>query len=117
MRYSRTIMKNVYFVLSKLQLNCYNIARVCHKDYIIYMEFDSTFSWLSLHVHFRWGVALVGEFFTGHCSPHCGTLFQVQGVYRETALRRGRDYEEGLCVAFILPLSNIFVKIFCIKEL
>ena len=39
------------------------------------------------------------------------------GVYRETALRRGRDYEEGRCVALILPLSNIFVKIFCIKEL
>ena len=30
---------------------------------LIYMECDWTFSWLSLHVHFRWGVALVGEFF------------------------------------------------------
>ena len=66
-------------------------------------------------MHFRWRVAIVGEFSTGHCSPRCGTPFQVQGVYRETALRRGRDYEEGLCVALILPLSNIFVKIFCIK--
>ena len=28
----------------------------------------------------------------------------------ETALRRGRDYEEGQCVALILPLNNIFVK-------
>ena len=27
------------------------------------MECDWTFSWLSLHVHFRCGVALVGEFF------------------------------------------------------
>ena len=25
-------------------------------------------------------------------------------------LRRGRNYEEGQCVALILPLSNIFVK-------
>ena len=31
-------------------------------------------------------------------------------MYRETALRRGRDYEEGRCVALILPLSNIFCK-------
>ena len=27
------------------------------------MECDLTFSWLPLHVHFRWGVAFVGEFF------------------------------------------------------
>ena len=27
------------------------------------MECDWAFSWLLLHVHFRWGVALVGEFF------------------------------------------------------
>ena len=45
------------------------------------------------------------------------TPFQVQGVYRETAVQRGRDYEEDRCVALILPFSNIFVKIFCIKEL
>ena len=31
-------------------------------------------------------------------------------MYRETASRRGRDYEEGQCVVLILPLSNIFVK-------
>ena len=80
------------------------------------MECDWTFSWLSLHVHFRWVVTLVGEFF--YCAlPCCGTPFKVQGLYRETALRRGRDYEEGRCVALILPLSNIFVKIFYIKEL
>ena len=76
------------------------------------------FSCLSLHAHFRWGVALVGDFFfIGYCSPRCGTPFQVQGLYRETTLRRSRDYEEGQCVALILPLSNIFVKIFCIKQL
>ena len=27
------------------------------------MECDWAFSWLPLQVHFRWGVALVGEFF------------------------------------------------------
>ena len=27
------------------------------------MECDWTFSWFPLHVHFKWGVALVGEFF------------------------------------------------------
>ena len=62
---------------------------------------------------FRWGVALVGEFFYWHCSPHHGTPFQVQGVYRETALRQGSDYEGGQCVALILPMY----KVFCIKEL
>ena len=31
-------------------------------------------------------------------------------MYSETELRRGRDYEEGRCVALILPLSNIFVR-------
>ena len=33
--------------------------RIC----IIYMECDWTFSWFPLHAQFRWGVALVGEFF------------------------------------------------------
>ena len=70
------------------------------------MEYDWTFSWLSLHVHFRWGVALVGEFSTGHCSPYRGTPFQVQGVYKETVLLRGRDFKGGRHVA----LSNILVK-------
>ena len=62
-------------------------------------------------MHFRWGVALVGEISTRHCSPRRGTTFPVQGVYRETALRRGCDGEGGRHVA----LSNIFVKVFCIK--
>ena len=70
------------------------------------MECDWTFSWLPLHVYFRWGVALVGEFSSGHCSPRRGTLFQVQGVYREMSLLRGCDSEGGRRVVF----SNIFVK-------
>ena len=64
-------------------------------------------------MHFRWGVALVGEFSTGHYSPRRGTPFQVKGVYKETALRRGRDYEGGRCVA----LSNIFVKSILYKRI
>ena len=42
---------------------------------------------MSLHVHFRWGVALVGEFSTGHCSPHRGPPFK----YRECTGRRHSD--------------------------
>ena len=30
---------------------------------------------MPLHVHFRWGVALIGEFSTGHCSPRRGEIF------------------------------------------
>ena len=32
---------------------------------------------MPLHVHFRCGVALVGEFSTEHCSLRRGTPFQV----------------------------------------
>ena len=71
------------------------------------------FSWLPLHVNFRWGVALIGEFFTGHYSPRRGTLLQVQGVYRETALLRGCDFEGCRHVA----LSNIFLKIILYKRI
>ena len=72
---------------------------------------------MSLHVHLGREKPLYENFSTGHCSPRYGTSFQVQRVYRETALQQGRDYEEDRCVALILPLSNIFVKTFCIKEL
>ena len=75
------------------------------------MECDWTFSWLLLHVHFRWGVVIVGKFFYWELLTCRGTPFQVQGVYRETTLLRGLDYEGGQHVA----LSNIFVKVFYIK--
>ena len=39
------------------------------------------------------------SFSTGHCSPHRGTPFQVQGLHKWTALSRGCDYEEGRLVA------------------
>ena len=28
-----------------------------------------------LHVHFRWGVTLVGKLSTRHCSPYVGNYF------------------------------------------
>ena len=34
---------------------------------------------MSLHVYFRWGVALVGEFSTGHCSSRHGEIFSGTG--------------------------------------
>ena len=53
---------------------------------------------------FRRGVALVGEFFYGALlTPSWDPLLGTK-VYRETALRRGRDYEGGRCVALIFPL-------------
>ena len=61
---------------------------------------------------FRWGVALLGEIFYSPLLTSSWDPFQVKGVYRETALRGGRDYEAGRCVALILPLY----KVFCIKE-
>ena len=60
---------------------------ILYRIALFYMECDLTFSCLSLYVHFRWGVALVGKFSTGHCLTCCGTPFQVQGMYRETTLR------------------------------
>ena len=61
---------------------------------------------------FRRGVSLLGKSF-GYCSPRRGTPFQVQGVYKEMTLRRGRDYEGGRCVALILLLcKRIIIKFF-----
>ena len=74
------------------------------------MECDWTFSWLPLHVHFRWRVAIIGEFFYWALLTPLWDPLSVQGLYRETTLRRGRDYEKGQCVSFILSLRNIFVK-------
>ena len=54
---------------------------------------------------------MLEDFSIGHCSPRRETPFQVQGVYRETTLRRGSDCEGGRHVA----LSNIFCKSVCIK--
>ena len=43
-------------------------------------------------------------FLLGIAHPVMGPPFQVQGVYRETALRRGRDCEEGRHVALTILL-------------
>ena len=63
-------------------------------------------------MHFRWEVALVGEFFYwALLIPLWDPPFQVQGVYRETALRRGHDYEEGRHVASMY-VKRIVIKFF-----
>ena len=54
----------------------------------------------------RWGVALEVVILTGHCSPHRGTPFQVQVMYRRLTLIRDCRCEESRTVT----LRNIFVK-------
>ena len=56
---------------------------------------------------FRWEVASVGVYSTGHCSPHRGTPFQVQGMCREMTLTRGRHCEESRVVDLVLTFKNI----------
>ena len=52
----------------------------------------------------------------GITHPVTGPPFQVQGVYREMKLRRGRDYEEGRQVALTILLYKVFyVKRIVIK--
>ena len=68
----------------------------------------------------RWGVASVGVYSIGHCSPHRGTPFQVQGVCRETTLTRGRHCEESRVVALVLTFvkyirTKCFDICFCVK--
>ena len=43
--------------------------------------------------------------------PVVGPLFPVQGLYRETTLRRGRDYEEGQIVT-LMYVKRIIIKFF-----
>ena len=69
-----------------------------------------------------WVVISVGVFSIGHCSPHRGTPFQVQGVCRETILTRGRDCEESRVVALVLTFikyirTNCFDICFCVKSI
>ena len=63
---------------------------------------------MPLHMHFRWGVTLIGKLSTGLCSPRRGTPFQVQGLSRETVRSRGSVWEESRNVA----LSKYFVKMY-----
>ena len=51
-----------------------------------------------------WSLSLLGI-----AHPVVGPLFQVQGVYRETALRRGRDCEEGQHAALTILLQKYFM--------
>ena len=50
-------------------------------------------------------------FLLGIAHPVVGPPFQVQGVYRETVLRRGHVYEEGRLVALIY-VKRIVIKFF-----
>ena len=50
-------------------------------------------------------------FLLGITHPVMGLPFQVQGVYRETTLRRGRDYEEGRHMA-LMYVKRIVIKFF-----
>ena len=54
----------------------------------------------------RRGVALVGVILTGHCSPHRGTPFQVQVMYRRMTVIQDCRSEERR----IVDLRNLFVK-------
>ena len=70
----------------------------------------------------RWGIASVGVYSTGHCSPYRGTSFQVQRVCRETTLTQGHHYEENRVVALILTFvkyirTNYFDIFFCVKSI
>ena len=70
----------------------------------------------------RWGVAFVGVYSIGHCSPHHGTPFQVQRVCMETALTRGRHCEEIQVVTLVLTFvkyirTNCFDICFCVKSI
>ena len=59
----------------------------------------------------RWGVASIGVYSTGHCSPHRGTSFQVQEVCRETTFTRGRHCEESRVVALVLTFVKYYNKL------
>ena len=63
----------------------------------------------------RWGVASVGVYCIGHCSPHRGTTFQVQDRYWRTTLNRGLNCEESRIVALVVVLTCIYM--FCIRVL
>ena len=70
----------------------------------------------------RWGVASVGFYSIRHCSPRCGTPFQVQGVCRETALTRGCHCEESQVVTLVISFvkyirTNCFDICFCVKSI
>ena len=53
------------------------------------MECDWTFSWLSLHVYIRWGIALVGEFFYwALLMPLWDPLSGIGGVQEDVAPTR-----------------------------
>ena len=70
----------------------------------------------------RRGVASVGIYSIGHCSPRHETPFQVQEVYKETSLTRGCHCDENWVVALVLTFvkyirTNCFDICFCVKSI
>ena len=56
---------------------------------------------IPLHVHFRWGVALVGEFFYWVLlTQSWGNIFQVLEVHKESNQVQEINYEKGRTVAY-----------------
>ena len=77
---------------------------------------------MTIECALRWSVAFVGVYSIGHCSPRCGTPFQVQGVCTETALTQGYHYEESRVVALVLTFvkyirTNYFDIFLCVKSI
>ena len=65
---------------------------------------------MPLHMHFRWGVTLVGKLSTGLCSPRRGTPFRYRD-YPGRQLFLETDFEESRVVA----LMGFFLDITCIR--
>ena len=56
---------------------------------------------MPLHVHFRWGVSLLGESFYGALlTPSWRNIFQVPEVHRESNQVQEINYEKGWTVAY-----------------
>ena len=56
---------------------------------------------MSLHVHFRWGVALVGKLlYWALLTPSWVNIFQVLEVYRKLKQVQGLNCEKGRIVAY-----------------
>ena len=54
---------------------------------------------MSLHVHFKWGVALVGKFlYWALFTPSWVNIFQVLEVYRKSKQVQGHNCEKGRVV-------------------
>ena len=67
-------------------------------------------AWNAIAGALRWGVALVRIILCSALLTLSWDSFQVQGVYRETVLQRGRDCEGGRHVALVTFIKNVLYK-------